>query len=412
MNLLYVCQRVPYPPNRGDKIASFNAVCHLARSHRVFIAALADSEEEHENARKIEKLGFTIDVATIPSWRAKVNAVRALATGTPLSVAYFRSAELAAKIRRRVSEDAIDAFVVFSSSMGQYYDPDFNIPLVADFVDLDSRKWDLYASCHGWPRSWIYRTEERRLLAWEKSLAQEARCSLVRTEAERDDCARLIPGARFEVLSNGVDLEYFDARAIAPREDAGPKDLVFTGVMDYFPNIQGVKYFATEILPLVQREHPEATFTIAGARPHRDVLRLGEIPGVTVVGPQPDLRPFIGGARVAVVPLLLARGIQNKVLEAMAMSVPVVLTPAAYRGVEADEGEGVLVGDSAESFAARVCSLLADPQHAAQVGRRGRERVESRYVWGQQLRRLEEILDEVTGTARSEGCVAARGGEK
>jgi glycosyltransferase involved in cell wall biosynthesis len=193
------------------------------------------------------------------------------------------------------------------------------------------------------------------------------------------------------VLSNGVDLELFRPQGPKPNT----LEMVFTGVMDYFPNVQGIAYFCHEVLPLVRQAVPEATLTIVGARPTRAVLALGRIPGVTVTGQVPDVRPHVQRAAVAVTPLLLARGIQNKILEAMAMATPVVATRAAFRGVDANEGEGVIPASEAADFAARVVELLRDPVLAAKIGSAGRRLVERRYVWDEQLARLESILEEV-----------------
>ena len=414
MRLLYICQRVPFPPNRGDKIASFNAIEFLSQRHDVTIACLADSEEELSHARSLEERGYEVIVERVSSLRSKFNMLGALVTGTPLSVANFRSGALADRIRGEMDKDRFDLVIPFSSSMGQYYDPAWKVPMIVDFVDMDSRKWEMYVEWHSWPKSQVFRMEARRLLEYERLLAHRAECSLIRTEAEREDCARLIPGARFEVLSNGVDLEYFSrarldealveeggegldtcAETRAARYRRPPADLVFTGVMDYFPNVQGCKFFIDDVFPLVRARHPEATFTIVGARPTAEVEKLGALPGVTVTGPQRDLRPFIAGASVAVVPLLLARGIQNKVLEAMSMEVPAVVTSSAFRGVDAREGEGVLLGTDAASFASKVNELLDDRQKAEELGRAGRKRVEERYVWSQQLQLLEDIALEV-----------------
>jgi sugar transferase (PEP-CTERM/EpsH1 system associated) len=396
MNILYIAQRVPFPPNRGDKIASFNAIRYLGRKHSVFVAALADSYEELEHARELEKLGVQTDVALRRPLFAKLSVLRALFTGAPLSVAYYHSAELGRKIARRAASVRFDVVITFSSSMGQYVDLVPGVPVVADFVDMDSRKWELYAGSSRWPHSTIYATEERRLLAYERSLSKRSAFTLVRTEAEREDCRRLIPGGRFEVLSNGVDLDFFKAE--------GPKTathgIVFTGVMDYFPNTQAVTYFCDEIFPAIRKAVPDATFTIVGARPTAEVLALGRRDGVIVTGQVPDVRPHVRNAAVAVAPLLLARGIQNKVLEAMAMETPVVVTRAAFRGVDAPPGNGVIPADNAADFAAKVVEILKDPHLGAEIGRKGRRLVEGRYVWDEQLAHLESIILEAAPAHR------------
>jgi len=405
MNILYLAQRVPFPPNRGDKIASFHAVRFLSQRHSVHVAALADSYEEAEHAKELAKHCAGVDVAVRSPLRARLSVARAIVTGAPLSVAYYHSRELARKIVSRARSTRFDAVIAFSSSMGQYVDLVPDVPLIADFVDMDSRKWDLYADTAAWPLRLLYRVEAVRLLAYEKLLSARARVTLVRTEAERADCLRLIPGPRFEVLSNGVDFELFKPRGPKPISTS----LVFTGVMDYFPNVQAVEWFVEEIFPLVRKAVPEATFTIVGARPASAVLALGMQPGVIVTGQVPDVRPFLHNAAAAVAPLLLARGIQNKVLEAMAMETPVVVTEAAFKGVDARPGEGVLPARDGKEFAEKVITLLKDPALCSEIGAKGRRLVETRYVWDEQLAHLESLLQEaVVSSARPSPCQASQ----
>lgn len=394
MNILYLAQRVPYPPNRGDKIAAYHAIRYLARRHAVTVATLADSEQELEYARILESQGFQVEVELRRAFTARVRVVKALIGGGALSIAHYHSPGLERRVARRVRSGGYDVGLVFSSSMGQYVPKSLGVPLVADFVDMDSRKWDLYASSIRWPRSSIYAMEARRLLEWERDLALRSHCTLVSTEIERRDCMRLIPGARVEVLRNGVDLEYFTPETAA----TSVPQIVFTGVMDYFPNIQAVRYFCDEIFPLVCRAVPRATFVIVGARPTTRVRALGHRPGVTVTGQVPDVRPYLRGSAVAVAPLLLARGVQNKVLEAMAMGLPVVSTPAAFQGAGAPQGEGILVAKSPRAFAELVVQLLLDPARAAQLGRRARSFVEQNCVWENQLSRLETLLFEAANS--------------
>jgi sugar transferase (PEP-CTERM/EpsH1 system associated) len=390
LNILYAVQRVPYPPNRGDKLAAYHAIRYLAQRHSVTVATLADSRQELEHARVLESQGFEVEVVLRRPLAARARTVKALISGEPLSIAHYYSPELARRVVRRAQKSAYDVAVAFSSSMGQYVPETLGIPLIADFVDMDSRKWDLYAAASRWPRSWIYAAEARRLLEYERSLARRAHCTLVRTEVERQDCVRLMLGTRVEVLRNGVDLRYFMPDGIA----GSAQQIVFTGMMDYFPNVQAVTYFCEEIFPLVRKAVPAATFVIVGARPTRRVRALRHRQGVTVTGQVADVRPYLRRSIVAVAPLLLARGVQNKVLEAMATGLPVVATPAAFQGTGATEGDGILVGQCPADFAALVVRLIRDPMAASMLGRRGRAFVERDCVWETQLSRLESFLTE------------------
>jgi sugar transferase (PEP-CTERM/EpsH1 system associated) len=393
MNILYLAQRVPYPPSRGDKIASYHAVRYLAAKHSLFVGALAHDKDDLEHARELKRLGVEVDVALRHPSAASLAALQALVTGAPLSIAYYRSNELARAILDRAATVRFDAVIAFCSSMGQYADLLPGLPLIADLVDLDSSKWELYAAASRWPHSAVYAAEQRRLLEYERRLTKRAAVAIVRTEAEREDCLRLIPGARFEVVSNGVDLAYFSANGAKPTT----RNVVFTGVMDYFPNVHGVEYFCREILPRIRQRIPDATFTIVGSRPNGRVRRLRNIPGVAVTGEVPDVRPYLRAASVAVAPLVLARGIQNKVLEAMAMNTPVVTTPAAFRGIDAAEGDGIFVADEPDDFATKVVRILENPRLGWEMGKRARGAVEKRYVWDEQLASLERLISEAAG---------------
>jgi sugar transferase (PEP-CTERM/EpsH1 system associated) len=388
LRILYVAQRVPYPPDRGDKLAAFHAVRYLARRHSVTVATLADSAEELANADHLRSFGIEVEVARRTPMSSGLAMLRALFRGDPLTLAFFRSRELARRIAARARQEPFDVAVSFSSSTGPYVEILNGTPIVADFVDLDSRKWDLYAQSRPWPLSRLYALESRRLLSYERRLAGRAFRTLVRTEAEKDDCLRLIRHGRFDVLANGVDFEYFHP----PAEPSSEPSIVFTGVMDYFPNVQAVTYFCDEIMPLVRQEVANATFTIVGARPPRAVRALGDRPGVVVTGTVCDVRPYLHAARVGVAPLRLARGIQNKVLEAMATGLPVVVTPAARRGIAAGDGEGILVAEHPRDFARAVAHLLRSPDAARELGQRGRRFVERACAWETHLAGLERIV--------------------
>lgn len=392
MRILYVAQRVPYPPNRGDKLASYHAVRHLARRHSVTVAAPADSAEELGHAEALRALGVAVELARLRPWRSRVAAAFALLRGEPLSPAFYSCSELRQRIERLAAERRFDVAVSFSSSTGPYVTGLGGTPIVADFVDLDSRKWALYADARRWPLPLLYRLEADRLLGYERALAARAYRTLVRTEAEREDCVRLIPDGRFEVLRNGVDLEYFAPDAGAA--DAEPQALVFTGVMDYYPNVEAVRFFCAEVFSRVREQEPAASFTIVGARPAPAVRALARQPGVRVTGSVPDVRPYVRAARVAVAPLRLARGVQNKVLEAMAMGVPVLATRPAFRGVGCAPGEGVLVADEPAEQARLLLALLRDAPAARELGARGRRFVELHHDWETNLAVLERILTE------------------
>jgi sugar transferase (PEP-CTERM/EpsH1 system associated) len=398
LRILYVAQRVPYPPDRGDKLAAFHAIRYLSRRHSVTVAALADSAEELANADRLRSYGVEVEIGRRTPLSSGIAAVGALLRGEPLTLGFFWSRELADRIAARARREPFDVAISFSSSTGPYVESLNGTPIVADFVDLDSQKWDLYAQSRQWPLSRLYALESRRLLSYERQLAARAFRTLVRTEAEKDDCLRLFDEGRFDILANGVDLEYFRP----PSEPSSQPSIVFTGVMDYFPNVQAVTHFCNAIMPLVRQEVGEATFTIVGARPPRAVRALGRRPGIAVTGTVPDVRPYLHAARVAVAPLRIARGIQNKVLEAMASGLPIVVTPAARRGIAAGDGEGFVVADEPPDFAAAVIRLLKSPASSWELGQRGRRFVERACVWDSTLEALDRIVEAAAAGSRAD----------
>jgi sugar transferase (PEP-CTERM/EpsH1 system associated) len=314
-----------------------------------------------------------------------------------LTVAYFNEPELHRRVAARMKAHSFDAIVVFSSGMAQFVEVYSNVPRIMQFADLDSLKWQQYAARLRPPKRWVYALEARRLLRYERCLATKFSHSLVCTPRELRDFEQLIPGAAVTCVSNGVDLEFFKPMEL-PKD---PKSLVFTGVMDYYPNVSGVVWFCREVFPLLRQQVPGVTFTICGSRPNAAVQELGRLPGVMVTGRVPDVRPYLARASVGVVPLHVARGIQNKLLEAMSMGLPTVATTAAFDGVEAEQDRHVLVADTALSFADAVVRLLNDGGLRQRLGQAARAWVEANYRWETQLSRLDKVLTAVTAGTSS-----------
>jgi sugar transferase (PEP-CTERM/EpsH1 system associated) len=391
MRILFLSQRVPYPPDRGDKIPTYHYVRHLAANHDVSVTCLADGVGDLSNVAGLRGIVRDVEAVAVRPAAARVRALAALAGGRPLTAAYFDEPELRDRVRRRVESCRYDAALVFSSGVAQFVEPFADLPRVIQFADLDSQKWALYAAHSGAPKSWVYGVEARRLLAYERRLATAFSRSLVCSPRECDDFSRLIGGATVECLPNGVDLEYFQPRGT----DRVADSLVFTGVMNYRPNVDGVVWFCREVWPSVRRHVPSATLTICGASPTRAVQELGREAGVTVTGAVADVRPYLHRAAIAVVPLRMARGIQNKLLEAMAAGLAAVATTSAWAGIDASPGDELVVADEPDEFADAVVSLLRDRRQREEMGAAARAAAESRYSWSRTLDRLESIMTEV-----------------
>jgi sugar transferase (PEP-CTERM/EpsH1 system associated) len=391
MRLLYLAQRVPYPPDRGDKIATYHHIHHLSRNHEVAVACLADGAEDLENVSALSSIVSSIDVAPVSRRRARLRTLAALAGATPLTLAYFNEPELHRRLEQRLRTQRFDAVLVFSSGMAQFAERMDNVARIMLFSDLDSLKWDQCAERSSPPMRWVYAVEARRLRRYERRVAAMFDHSVVCSEPELHDCRRLMPEARVSCVSNGVDLDYFSPTA-APR---AKNSLVFTGVMDYLPNVDGVTWFCNEVFPLVRARIPDATFTICGSRPTRAVRALGRLPSVTVTGRVPDVRPYLDRAAVCVVPLRIARGIQNKLLEAMAAGLPCVATNIAFDGIEATRETDLRTADAPPDFAARVVELLENDDLRAALGRSARAAMERNYSWDTRLVGLEKIIEHV-----------------
>ncbi|MBS0367289.1 MAG: TIGR03087 family PEP-CTERM/XrtA system glycosyltransferase [Proteobacteria bacterium] len=389
MRVFFVCQRVPYPPNRGDKIATCNEIRHLAAHHEVHVFCLAAGKEDLRNVPGLQGLVQSVTAVPVGRWSSRVRALRALLTShRPLSVAAFDEPRLHQRIAEAAARLRPDLIVVFSSNVAQYAVSLEGAARVMQFADLDSLKWRQYAARAVAPMKWIYASEARRLLSYERHIAHTFDHSIVITRIEQADFEELIPGVPVSQVGNGVDLEYFRS-SNTPKQ---PHSLVFTGVMDYLPNVDAVEWFCLEILPRIRADIPQASFTICGSRPSRRVRELARLPGVEVTGMVPDTRPYLDRSQVFVAPLRMARGVQNKILEALAMRLPTVSCTPAWRGTVLAQGEGILVADEPVAFAAEVVGLLRDDRRRALLAQAARQAAERYYRWDVQMQRLDEAI--------------------
>jgi len=393
-SLLYLVHRIPYPPNKGDKVRSFNILRQLARHYRVFLGTFVDSPED---GRYVERLGEWCagwKAITLDPRRSRLASVRGLLSGEALSLPYYRDARLSDWVQETVREQRISQAVVFSGPMAQYLDVPGLACRVIDFCDLDSAKWTQYAAERSWPMSWLYRREGRRLLAFERRAAAAVDAALFVTEAEADLFRSVAPevAARVGVMQNGVDADFFSPTqgGESPYPPGGPV-LLFTGAMDYWPNIDAVTWFAREILPALRARLGGVRFWIVGMSPAPAVQELAA-DDVFVTGRVPDVRPWLAHADVVVAPLRVARGIQNKVLEAMAMAKPVVVSAASATGLAAKAGEECEVAETVDDYVARIASLLADSARRAAMGEAARQRVLETYSWQAHLAALDHLL--------------------
>lgn len=393
-DLLLLIHRIPYPPNKGDKIRSYNLLKHLARDYRVHLATFVDDADDWQHVPTVEAMCASSHFAALNPLLARVRSLGALVKNRSLSLDYYQDAGMARWVEQTVAAHGIKRVMVFSSPMAQYVDGIRDARRVIDFCDVDSDKWRQYADKKSWPMSWLYRHEARQLLRYERQVASQYDASLFVSKPEADLFRQLAPEsvARIGHFSNGVDTDYFSPEhALASPYAAGEKALVFTGAMDYWPNVDAVQWFCDDVFPALSAQDPALRFYIVGSRPNPQVQALAQLPGVTVTGTVPDVRPYIRHATLAVAPLRIARGIQNKVLEAMAMGTPTVVSPQALEGIDAVPDQELAVADGAPAWIATLGALLARDNR--DMGRAARARVEHHYSWPSNLACIEERLE-------------------
>lgn len=398
MNLLFLVHRIPYPPNKGDKIRSYHELRYLAARHRVHLGCLVDQPEDMVHVPALRPLVASLQAAPLDPRRARLHSLTALATREPLSVRYFASNTLRRWVHETVQRESIDAVLLFSSPMFEYV-RGLPVPVVMDFCDVDSDKWRQYVEHAPLPMRPVYALEARRLRAYEERVLRTCHSGVLVAERERQMWASMPDGLldKVHVIPNGVDLDFFAPQA-GPPVVPEPRAIVFTGAMDYYANVDGVKYFAADVLPKIRAAVPDVHFYIVGSRPAPEVVALGSRPGITVTGFVDDVRTYYGRAAVCVVPLRIARGIQNKLLEALAMGRPVVTTHAAAEGLEPGAADALRVADDAGALARECIALLQAPDTAAALGRAGRRYVERAYLWDRALAGLESLLQDAAGS--------------
>jgi len=405
--ILFLAHRIPFPPDRGDKIRSWHMLKHLAGLGRVHLGCFADDDADAAHLTALrEALRGALGEAHVEVRRTgrATAAARALIERKPVSLTLFDSAAMRGFVGTMLAKPEVETVFTFSGQMAQFVPEGVRQQFVMDFVDMDSAKFEAYAAAGG-PLAPLHRREARRLFAFERSVAARADASLFVSEAEAA-LFRSRAGLRradIRAVGNGVDVDFYRPGAVPAAEGPHPL-LVFTGQMDYQPNVDAVTWFAAEVLPALAG----ATFAIVGRNPTAAVRSLAS-QRVIVTGAVPDPRPWLAAADVAVAPLRIARGIQNKVLEAMATGRPVVATPAAFEGIEAEPGRDLLVADGAAGQAEAVASLLTDPARADAIGAAARRRVEQTYRWEARLEPLAALCLPARA-ARGEGDHPKGGG--
>lgn len=395
-DIVFLAHRIPYPPDKGDKIRSWHILRHLAERATVHLGAFVDDPADMAHAEMLRSVCGDVLLRPLEAGDRWKRGLRGLLRGDALSLALYHDDAMAEWVRETVRRRRPAGIFVFSGQMAPYALPHLDGRRSAmDFVDVDSEKWFQYAREGGGLRRLVYQREGRLLRAFEKQAARRFDASLLVSEAEAS-LFRQVGGADAHnvlAVSNGVDFDYFDPDAgFRPLAKPGSPAFVFTGAMDYRPNVDAVLWFAEQVWPRIRAAKPQAAFQIVGSKPLPEVQKMSGRDGITVTGRVEDVRPYIAGADAIVAPLRIARGIQNKVLEAMAMAKPVVATQAAFEGIDAVPSEHLLVEDEPAAYAAHLLDLADDPQRARRLGAAARRHVSARYSWSACLAPLDDIF--------------------
>ncbi len=389
--ILYLCHRIPYPPNKGDKIRSFNLLKALSEQYEVHLGCFVDDDFDYQYVDKLAQWCVEYKCRPQKKWRAKLKGLTAFLTGQPITIPYYSDVQLQRWVDQTLENYQIDTVVVFSSSMAQFVDkPQYShLHRVLDFVDVDSDKWRQYADNHTGVMRWIYQREHKLLQKAEQHYCERFDHSLFVSPNEAELFQQMMPNQlaeKIHPLLNGVDTEFFspDFSSLHSRLTLPPQYLVFTGAMDYWANVDAVQWFADEVWPTLLANNPELKFLIVGGNPTAAVKMLAKRPGILVTGRVEDVRPYILNALFVVAPLRIARGIQNKVLEAMAMNKIVVASDMAMEGINAPTSGWLRQSDDAQGFIEHCQALLAEPdQHCA-----ARSWIIDHFTWQATLRPL------------------------
>jgi sugar transferase (PEP-CTERM/EpsH1 system associated) len=396
--LLYLVHRLPYPPNKGDKISSFNMLrffSERAEGHwRVFLGTFIDDPDDWRHQHQVRDLCEEAHILALPKHKKITGALSGLLRGEALSLSYYASNSMQAWVSRILEREQPDAILVFSGAMARFLPKTLasKTRFLFDPEDVDSEKWRGYAPSRPWPVSALYRREARKLLAFERAMAARAHVSIFVSAEEADLFKSLAPesAAKIHFRTQGVDTTFFDPGLDFPSPySAGTKTMVFTGAMDYWPNIEAVTWFANQVFPDIRQADPSARFFIVGMKPSPDVRRLQEQTGIHVTGSVDDVRPYLAHAHFACLPLRTARGIQNKALEAMAMQLPIVATTAAMLGIIGAQNPMHRIAESPSAMVEAALAMLAEPR---QHNQQGRQSVLTHYNWDTNLKCLEAHL--------------------
>ncbi|GAB4532287.1 MAG: TIGR03087 family PEP-CTERM/XrtA system glycosyltransferase [Anaerolineales bacterium] len=408
MPLLALTARLPYPPDRGDRLRAYHFLRTLSREHEITLLSFIAAEEERANIPPLQEICARVEVVHLPAWRSALNVALHLWRPDPLQVLYYRSAAMQSLVARTLAESRFDAVYVHLFRMAQFVDwttdngpgnqatrqpddhPTRHLPhRILDLTDVISKEITRSLPYRGTLSKWLYAIERPRIARYEVRMAHTFEEAWLISPADRDLLAQRATQANLHVVTNGVDTETLHPTGETPQ----PNSLLFVGHLRVFHNMDAAEVLARQVLPLVRREIPGASLTLVGADPHPKIRALESLEGVRVAGFVPDLNAALNQAAIFVAPLRFAAGVQNKVLEAMAAGRPVVTTTIVNEGLGAQPETHLLLADTPAETARQVIRLLREPALAARLGQAARAFVQKRFSWQGALRRVTHIRD-------------------
>ncbi len=415
MRILFLCLRCPYPPQRGDRIRSYNFIKQLSKRHDITLVFFAESESDIEAVKHLQPFCERVEWVKFSPSFASINTVIHCLSRIPLQVHYWYSPQMQRKINQLLAEENFQLIHAQLFRMGQYVIKTEGIAKVLDLCDSLALNLSRRAELDCTPKRFLVKLEEKRVRRYEVEIMKAFDSGTVVAHFDRDYLLNQDNSLNLSVVPMGVDLKYFQPlkvnndsngadvtekqnMTLTVQEDFADdrsKNLLFTGTMNYFPNSDAVIYFCNNVFPLIQKRYPDATFYIVGNHPTEQIRRLSDQKGVVVTGYVPDIRPYFEKASVFVAPLRAGSGIQTKNLEAMAMGIPIVTTSIGAMGLEAETDTELLIADTPETFAERVIHLIENPDIRQNLANAGRKRVEASYDWQVLVNRLEQVYDQI-----------------
>lgn len=390
--ILYLCHRIPYPPNKGDKIRSFNEIKYLSKKYTIDLITLADDPRDLKYTKELKKICRQVQAFSLKTKTAKIKGLLSLVSGQSISQGYFYSEAFQNKFDQWTAKENYDSIICFSSPMAEYIFKSKNCPgrdgqdFIMDFCDLDSDKWLQYSQSKKFPANLLFKTEASRLLKFEKKINQTFDQSIFVSDKEAELFSSYFPAAKnIRVIPNGVDHEFFNPASVKLARPFPSPMIMFSGAMDYYANIDGVTWFAEKIFPEIKKKIPKIKFYIVGSNPAPAVKALEKDPSIIVTGFVKDIREYYKAADLCVIPLRIARGVQNKVLEALSMEKSVISTSPAVQGIRSDVRNVLKVEDDPVEFAKKIVNLLLNSKESVEGEKVARQFVIRHYDWENNL---------------------------